>query len=217
VFTLHQSFANRRLRSGLLAGGLTLALLLSACSLSSTQSTINGTPQPSYIFQDSLSSNANGWNVDANCFFKSDGYHINGGFICFAPTSDVADAVATVTVKQLSGDIKTGYGIVFRHPSTGNFYSFFVDSNGKWAFYKSVSGQNDTALVDFEANSAINTGLNSSNTLQVKAVGQNYTFFVNGVQVGQFADTTYTAAGSWGLSGSDGLEVVYTHFSLAKP
>ncbi len=129
----------------------------------------------------------------------------------------MTDAVATVTVEQLSGDITTGYGIVFRHPSTGNYYQFLIDSNGKWAFYKEVSGQNSTALVDFTANAAIHTGLNVANTMQVKAVGQNYTFFVNGAQVGQFSDTTYIAAGSWGLAGADGLEVVFTNFSLAKP
>ena len=208
--------STRWLRAGALLGSLAL-VFLTGCNLTSSQTVINGTPQPSYIFQDSLKSNANNWNTDSNCFFQGNSYHIKGAVLCFAPTNDVADAVGAVTVKQISGDITLGYGIVFRHPSTGNYYQFLIDSNGKWAFFKAVSGQNDTALVDFEANSAIHTGLNTSNTMQVKALGQNYTFFVNGTQVGQFADTTYTAAGSWGLRGEDGIDVAYTNFSLAKP
>jgi hypothetical protein len=215
-------YSVRTLIGRVVYAGIALTFL-TGCGLSSAQSsTINGTPVPtstpvpSYIFQDSLSSNSNNWIDDSNCFFKSGSYHIASGYICYAPTNDVADAVGKVTVQQLSGDNTTGYGIVFRRPSQGNYYQFLIDSNGKWAFLKTVSG-NTTTLADFQANSAIKSGLNTSNTIAVKAVGSNYTFFVNDVQVGQFSDTTFTAAGSWGLTGSDGLEVVYTNFSLAKP
>ena len=202
------------LHVSVLFGSLSLAFL-AGCG-SSSQTVINGTPQPSYIFQDSLSSNSNSWSSDTNCFFGSGGYHIKGGVICFAPTDDVADAVGTVTVKQLSGINTISYGLVFRHPSKGNFYAFEIDSNGKWQFYKTVGGKL-TTLAPYQKNAAIHVGLNVANTLQVRSVGQNYTFFVNGKKVGQFADTTFTTAGSWGLDGADGLEVVYSNFSLAKP
>jgi hypothetical protein len=189
--------------------------VLAGCSLS-TQTVINGTPQPSYIFQDSLSSNSNNWNTDSNCFFGSGGYHINASVICFAPTDQITDAVGTVTLTQISGATDTSVGIVFRHPSKGNYYAFEIDANGKWQFYKVVNGTN-TTLAPYQANSAIKSGLNATNTIQVKCVAQNYTFFVNGTQVGQFSDSTFTTAGDWGVDGADGLEVVYKDFSLAKP
>lgn len=62
-------------------------------------------------------------------------------------------------------------------------------------FFKSVD-DDITTLADYQANPAITSGLNVENTIQAKVVGQNYTFFVNGTQVGQFSDPTFTAAGS---------------------
>ena len=197
----------RWLRAGAILASLSLTLF-AGCSLTSTQSN-------TYL-QDPLTSNSNNWIVDANCFFSSDGYHIKASVLCFAPTDAVADGIATVTVKQLSGDIKSGYGIIFRRPSKGNYYAFFIDSNGKWTFAKTVDGVLAT-LIDFKADPAIKSGLNATNTLKVQAVGQNYTFFVNDTQVGQSTDATFTSKGLWGLSGQDGLEVVYTDFSLTKP
>lgn len=191
-------------------------MFMAGCSIPTTASTVNGTPQPSYIFQDSLKSDSNNWTKDDDCFFASDGYHIKDGFICFPPTDDIVDSVGTVTVKQLSGDTTISYGLVFRHPSSGNYYAFEIDSNGKWQFFKDVDNT-VTTLADYQANDAIKSGLNVENTIQARVIGQNYTFFVNGTQVGQFADTTFTSAGSWGLDGADNVEVVYTDFSLAKP
>ncbi|MBA3823357.1 MAG: hypothetical protein H0X24_05535 [Ktedonobacterales bacterium] len=207
--------STRWLRVGALFASLSLAVL-AGCSITSTKTVINGTPQPSYIFQDALSSNANNWNTDSSCTFGTGGYHIKASFICFAPTDKVTDAVGTVTVKQISGPTDTSFGLVFRHPSTGNYYAFEISAGGKWQFYKVANKQN-TTLAPLQANTAIKTGLNVSNTIQVKCVAQNYTFLVNGTQVGQFSDSSFTSAGDWGLDGADGLEVVYSNFSLAKP
>jgi hypothetical protein len=205
----------RWLRAGALIASLSLAVL-AGCTITSTKTVINGTPQPSYIFQDSLSSNANKWSSDSNCTFGAGGYHIKASFICFAPTDQVTDAVGTVTVKQISGPTDTTFGLVFRHPNPHNYYAFEISSGGKWQFFKVVNSTN-TTLASPQANAAIKTGLNVSNTIQVKCVAQNYTFYVNGTQVGQFSDQTFTTAGDWGLDGADGLEVVYSNFSLAKP
>jgi hypothetical protein len=205
----------RWLRAGLVLASLALTAL-AGCSITSTKTVINGTPQPSYIFQDSLKSNSNNWNTDSNCSFGADGYHINASVICFAPTDPITDAVGSVTVKQISGVNNISYGLVFRHPSKGNYYAFEIDSNGKWQFYKVVAGTN-TTLAPYQANSAIKSGLNVTNVISAKVTAQNYTFFVNGTQVGQYSDSTFTTAGDWGLDGADGLEVVYTNFSLAKP
>ena len=167
------------------------------------------------IYQDALdgSTQAN-WTSDSNCFFGSGGYHIKGSFICYAPTDQMSDGVVTVSAQQLSGAVTDGFGLVIRRPSAGNYYEFLIDSNGKWFFSKVVGGKS-TTIVDFTANSAITTGLNQVNTISVQAQGGHFVFSANGTQVGTADDTTFTT-GDTGLSGNDGIEVVYTNLTISK-
>ena len=68
-----------------------------------------------------------------------------------------------------------------------------------------------TLLVHLTADSSIQTGANASNDLQVVALGPQFTFFVNGTQVGQSSDSTFTA-GEWGIdNNSTNGEVIYTN------
>jgi len=167
------------------------------------------------IYQDALNGSAKSdWTNDSNCFFGSGGYHINAAFICYSPADKVGDVVTTVSVKQTSGPITYGYGLVIRRVSQGNYYEFLIDSNGKWTFVK-VVGATSTKIMDFTANSAIKTGLNQVNTLSVSAKGSHFVFSVNGTQVGLADDTTFTS-GATGLSGNDGIEVVFTDLSIAN-
>ena len=167
------------------------------------------------IYQDALdgSTQAN-WTSDSNCFFGSGGYHIKGSFICYAPSDQVGDGVVTVSVKQLSGAVTDGFGLVFRRPSAGNYYEFLIDANGKWFFSKVVGGTS-TTIVDFTPNSAVTKGLNQVNTISVQSQGSHFVFSVNGTQVGTSDDTTFTT-GDTGLSGNDNIEVVYTNLTISK-
>jgi hypothetical protein len=126
----------------------------------------------------------------------------------------MSDGVVTVSVKQLSGAVTDGFGLVIRRPSAGNYYEFLIDANGKWFFSKVVGGKS-TTIADFTANSAITTGLNQVNTISVQAQGGHFVFSVNGTQVGTADDTTFTT-GDTGLSGNDGIEVVYTNLTISK-
>jgi hypothetical protein len=49
----------------------------------------------------------------------------------------------------------------------------------------------------------------------VQAQGGHFVFSVNGTQVGTADDTTFTT-GDTGLSGNDGIEVVYTNLTISK-
>jgi hypothetical protein len=166
-----------------------------------------------HSFADPLTSNAYSWADDANAFFRSDGYHIVKSVIVYAPVDPQANVDVTVNVTQLSGDDTSSYGIVFRRTSKGNFYAFEIDSRGEWDFIKDVNNQ-VTTIVDVTASSSIHTGLHVTNTLEVQANGSHYVFLVNGAQVGQADDTTFTSQGKVGLDGNDGTEVVYSHLSM---
>jgi hypothetical protein len=178
--------------------------------------TITPTPSERVIFQDPLTANTNGWRDDGtNCSFHKDGYHITGGFICYAPTGQFGTVIVSVTTRQIAGPITEFYGLVLRRTSMGNYYAFVIDSNGKWRFSKIV---NDTFvdILPFVPNSAIHQGVNAVNTLKVLAVHTHFTFFVNGTQVGEADDSTFSD-GLCGVAGATNGEIVFTNFTVALP
>ncbi|MGZ3673026.1 MAG: hypothetical protein ACXVCO_01835 [Ktedonobacterales bacterium] len=182
----------------------------------STNPGTSATPGEQVLFQDALtsSSHKDGWPEDGNCSFASDGYHVNGAYLCYAPTDDVSNGSISVQVAQVKGDTTQDYGLVFRRASKGNYYVFAILSTGKWDFYKGVNNSASN-VVEPTANSAIKTGLNAKNTLKVTMSGSHFTFFVNGVQVGTADDTSFTS-GLSGVAGGDNIETVYTAYKVTK-
>lgn len=202
-----------------IAGVAVLALIGSRASVPTSTSTgtqATSTPAEQVLFQDALTSSSHNdsWPNDGNCSFASDGYHVKGAYLCYAPATDVSDGTITVQVAQVSGDTSQDYGIVFRRASRGNYYVFGIMSSGKWDFYKGV---NNTAsnIIDPTVNSAIKTGLNAKNTLKVTMSGSHFTFFVNGVQVGTADDSSFTS-GKSGIAGADNIDAVFTDYKITK-
>ncbi|MGO8946221.1 MAG: hypothetical protein ACLQUY_00875 [Ktedonobacterales bacterium] len=174
------------------------------------------TPFPgTVLYHSSLEGTAGGWVNDSHCSYKADGYHISGAYLCYAPVTQQSDVDITVTVKQLSGPYSLLYGIVFRASGNGNYYLFGIDGNGKWTFAK-LSNSRSSYLIQPKTSTAIKGTLNQSNTLQVKAAGSHFEFFVNGVQIGQAEDSAYSS-GLIGLTSEGGVEVVYANISVVKP
>jgi hypothetical protein len=182
---------------------------------SATLAAATATPAEQIIYENAMTTAQSDWQDDANCSFKPDGYHITAAFICFAPPEDVQDVNVSVTAKQISGATNHFYGLVLRRASRGNYYVFEVDGNGKWEFLV-VKDNKGTAIVDLTANAAILPGLGVANSLQVTAVGSHFVFSVNGTQVGQAEDSTYSS-GLLGLEGDDGMDVAFTNFKATQP
>jgi hypothetical protein len=169
------------------------------------------------VYHDPLTSQGSathGWANDSHCSAQGDGYHIAGSYLCYAPITDAGDADIAVQVEQIQGDPSAPYGIALRTDGTSDHYEFDIDSHQKWIFYKFVGGS-ATTLMPFTHNAAIKPGLDVTNALYVRARGSQFDFFVNGVQVGKVEDTTF-ASGRTGLAGDDGIEVVFTNFSLTR-
>jgi len=152
---------------------------------------------------------------DTHCTSKADGYHITGAYLCYAPVTQQGDVDITVTAKQLSGPYSLLYGIVFRSSGKGSYYLFGIDGNGKWTFVR-LSNNTGSYLIQPRANTAIKGTLNQSNTLEVRAAGSHFEFIINGIQVGQADDTTYST-GLIGLTSEGGVEVVYANIKIVKP
>lgn len=175
----------------------------------------SATATPQTLFHDALTSNTNGWaDAAGECFFSADGYHVTNGYICYAPAGEYGDASFTVQTKQLSGPVSHTHGIVFRRQSRGNYYGFEVDAEGEWVFYKAVN-DTYTTLHDFSTNPAIQSGLNTVNTLKVVAKGSHFDFYVNDTLVGSADDSTFTSTGKWGLSADESIDVLYSNLTIS--
>jgi hypothetical protein len=200
--------------AGLLTAGLLILSHPQASTVFSntgtaTASSGTSTPSLSPIFTDPLTSNANGWSNDTNCFFRSDGYHIKGGWICYAPTGIPNNFTVQVRVKRVSGPVGDGYGIAFRRVSTGTEYLFVIDGYGHWRVDKCVTDTCSTLIDWSSSGGAIHSAINSENTLEVDANGSHFDFFANGAKIGQLSDSTFTT-GDCGLAGGSGSEVVFS-------
>jgi VCBS repeat-containing protein len=163
----------------------------------------------------SLTATVGGWvDNDTGCAFKSDGYHITKSVICYAPSNDLGDGTASVTITQVSGDASLTYGMVFHRVSAGNFSTFQIDSQGNYALTKVV---NETASdpLAHGTNKAIAKGAGAKNTLAVQIKGSHITLLVNGTQVGAADDATFRS-GKTGLVGYDGLDVAFTDFKIQR-
>ncbi|MEO7000769.1 MAG: hypothetical protein ABI068_03115, partial [Ktedonobacterales bacterium] len=168
---------------------------------SSTATGATATPgvTSNIIFQDSLTSNTNGWADDGtNCTFKNGSYHVKGA-VCLAPlTSPAGDATVRVSVKRISGAANEPYGLTLRHASRGNFYDFVISGDGAWAVFLHKGG-NTSLLHPYTNNAAIHQGLGVSNILKVVMSGSTFHCYVNDTLVGQFTDSSF-ASGEVGVS-----------------
>lgn len=166
------------------------------------------------VFHDSLKSNVNGWASDTHCGFKDGGYLVKNNFYCLAPTGAFGNVAVSVKARQVAGPTTWFYGIVVRQKEGGNFYEADIDSNGKWLIRKVVNDQSSD-IKPYLPNPAIKHGLGVTNTLKVIAVGSHITWFVNGTEVGQVTDSTFSA-GRVGLSATGpGVQVVYKDLTIS--
>jgi hypothetical protein len=168
------------------------------------------------IYQSSLKGSLTDWENGADCASKADGYHIMNGSICYAPIGSEKDADIKVTVVQLSGATDLFYGIVIRSTPEQHYYLFGIDGYGRWLFVNVHSPtQPPIALIAPTLDNAVNSGLHQTNSLELRMKGASFQFFINGKKVGEIKNPQY-AAGQIGLSGEDGVEVVYTNLSIIK-
>ncbi|HEX9068701.1 MAG TPA: hypothetical protein VF807_08020 [Ktedonobacterales bacterium] len=168
-------------------------------------------------YQDSLTSDHGGWSV-THCRFAGDGYHVSPGYVCFAPAGAFQAAEVTVTVRQLAGDPGVAYGVAVRRVSSGNEYHFIIDSEGDWIFDKIVGGKRAGDIATGSNVTALHQGLNQPNTMRVRMSGSHFTFFVNGAQVGEASDATFTT-GELGvfLGTITGTDAVFTNLIVTTP
>lgn len=174
-------------------------------------------PASNVIFQDPLTSNANGWLDDGtHCTFKSDGYYIGHAYQCFVPIGTLYDATLQVQAELTSGPTNQAFGFVLRRASLGNEYYFFMGGAGQWSFWRVVNGKL-SPIVNWSANDAIKGGLHSVNTIKITMKGSQFDFYINDTHLGSATDSTFSGGRVALITGGTDDIVRYTNLLITEP
>jgi hypothetical protein len=106
----------------------------------------------------------------------------------------------------LEGTFKTGgcsgldqYGLVFRAPDTTQGYFFSVSCDGEYSLRKWISsGFSDNDIISWTKSADISAGADQTNRLGVKAIGNQYSLYVNGKLLGEATDDSFLQKGIFG-------------------
>ncbi len=201
---------NRNLFIGI---GVAVVVVLIACVAFSSHGGLTGgaSTGPRTLYQDTLTDNPRGWQGGSGCAAKSDGFHVNAT-VCVAPVGVVGNADLAVTVVGANLTFESVYGIAIRI-STSASYAFLISPLGEWGFFKFSNGQN-TPLQTLTPSSDINPQGNP-NRMEIHATGSAFTLTINGKQLGQFTDSSFSAGG-WGFATGTSTEATYTNILIVS-
>lgn len=197
-----------------------IVLAVSAGVLMATQPwVIHASHAPLVIYHNALTSMSKGWASNEICFFGNDGFHVKDGAWCLVPAGpDLRNVDIQVAVKQLSGSIYIGFGLVFRvQPASGARYELDIDAHQRWGVFRCSTGTCVSLPgANGETSAVINGGLGVSNVIEVRLQGPHFDFFVNGHPLGSTTDTTF-AQGAVGLAGaSQDSECLFDNLTITQ-
>lgn len=170
------------------------------------------------------------WEQNSNCTFQQDGYHVtvgtsvlNNGKLqgCLERGYRYTNFALSVDLTIISGH--TG-GVFFRvgMKPFGAYsgYLFEVDNQGNYKISRSgnfSTGEGNETLAE-TASSALKTGTNAKNTLQILAGTKTISFYVNNVFLATWEDTTFTTGDiallASTLSGGANADMLYTNLNV---
>lgn len=134
------------------------------------------------------------------------------------------DVIVSGNFRKLSGPGGGGYALILRDQGPGprdginqggQYYVFEVGDPGEVGIWRR-DGQRWVELLPWTRSEAVRLG-DAANELRVQAIGQQMTFFVNGVQVASQTDATLSEGGVGLFVGGDFNEVVVDRFLVQVP
>lgn len=180
-----------------------------------TQPAPTATPAPTLhtLFQDPLTSDANGWYQDGgNAYFDTEGYHVRNGYNVFAPTQtpkNVNISVDAASVKSQPGV----YGVIYRAiDDREHEYVFWITEDGYWGVMNAQAGP----IIASTKTSAIHKGYGVFNHMEVSVSGTNFSFYINGREVGSASDGSYVSGRAGLIVESQGQEAIFKNFAVTQ-
>ena len=197
---------------------VTLVLLLVACAAGAG----DGLP-----WADDFSNPASGWQAESDSSAEV-GYSDGGMRILVKVANSLAwasagralsDLYLTVEATQIAGPDDNEYGVMVRMQDPQHFYRFSISGDGYYLVSK-YDGQEWKPLgTDWTPSDAIHPGA-ATNLLGVVCQGAQLTFLVNGVQLVQVEDRSYTRGDVGLYAGSffePDVEVQFDNLRVEKP
>ncbi|MBW6466054.1 MAG: hypothetical protein K0B06_06085 [Brevefilum sp.] len=92
------------------------------------------------------------------------------------------------------------FGLATRTSSDGQqFYFIAITCDGRWGFFRMSEDVNINTIIDFQSAEPLNAGLTEPHRVGIWMKGSDFTFYINGVEVGRAADATLADAGYTGF------------------
>ncbi|HEX4203247.1 MAG TPA: protein kinase [Ktedonobacteraceae bacterium] len=210
-------------------------------TMTTAQAIAQATAQANTILADPMTYNSHNWPVvskgNPQFAFKDDGYHVivngqsNNAGLPLLPNETYSNFGYTVTMQEAKGDDGSEfnfYGIVLRYSAHGNnktFYLFdYQPSNHQYEFREYVdnghlNGNSPwTVIWHHGVGKEFHTGhgAKNKNTLKVAASGRDFTFLINGKQVGTAQDKALKSGQIGMMVNKSGSEVAYSNLLLTN-
>ena len=207
---------------------LTCALVFSACL--PAWASIDQLPwieQGQVLFADDFSDQTTGWE-NVNDIYELKGYSDSAYIISLktangrswsVPGLRFKDVEVAVTTKHISGALDTNFGLICRYQDAGNFYSFLISSDGYYAVFRVIDGENTLLGMEQFVYSDTIAQADGWNQISALCAGNQLSLRVNGNTLHTVRDDTFKAGEAGMLvetSEDGGASVLFTNFSITK-
>lgn len=203
-----------------------LALAISSCS---PFSSVEGA-EVIYLFRDGFTDTSAGWE-SADTEDGSTGYY-NGAYRIFVNRPDYylwsnprdlvfVDVRIEVDATKMAGPDINDIGVICRYKDPGNFYFFFISSDGYYGVSKFINGVEQwIGMQEPQLDSeTIHTGT-ATNHIRADCIQQKLSLYVNGKHLVDVIDGDLSQgnigliAGTWDTPGTD---VLFDNFLVIQP
>jgi hypothetical protein len=205
---------------------LLLVFTLTACQSSWITNLVTPPGQP--LYQDDFSNPASGWPEEINekgslGYTKGD-YRIlvqSANFDLWAVSGHSYGNVRIETdATRLAGPASNRFGLVCRFQDIGNFYVFYISSDGYYAIAKIKDGSTMLLGQQMMAYSDLIHQGEGPNHLRFDCIGNTLTGWVNGQGVAAASDADFPKGDAGLIAGAfdeGGVEVSFANFMVIKP
>ena len=110
------------------------------------------------------------------------------------------NAYVEVTIRMSECAGADRFGLVTRSSSDGQqFYFMAITCDGRWGFFRMSEDVNINTIIDYRSADPLTAGLAEPHRVGIWMKGSDFTFYINGIEVGTASDTTLTDAGYTGF------------------
>lgn len=186
---------------------------------------------PTILYQDDFSNPNSGWATEA--FEAGERGYQDGSYRYLLNNADwygweynpsaivYTDARIEVDATKASGPDQNEHGLICRlNYDASTFYAGLIRSEGTYGIYNVTADSIDLIGMAAEGTSQhINRG-EASNHIRFDCVGTTLTLYVNGQQLAQVTDSTYTSGETGlyvGTFETGGVEILFDNFVVYRP